>query len=303
MNYVDKLSYYFRWAFECRMMRRRLPLSGSIILTDKCNLECKHCIVSNLGYRALTLREVQRDLKTLYRRGARVLVITGGEPFLWRDDIGHKLWDVVAYAKQIGFFRTVVCTNGTIGLNSQADYLWVSIDGVPTDHDTLRKEGSFNTIIKNIMRSKHRRIYVNYTISRVNLLDLEEAVANIFRYNGIRGIFFHLFTPYVGLDDNDLTLTPADRKKAIEKIRALKKKNPMRVLNTFAGLKALYNDNWQRPTWASVVINDGELTECCCRKAIRNPRVCTNCGCTPAVETWVLQEMKPSAIIENLRFL
>ncbi len=303
MNYLDKLSYYFRWAFQCRIMRRRSPLSGSIILTDKCNLDCKHCIVSNLGYRSLTLQEVQRDLETLYRRGARVLIITGGEPFLWRDEASHTLWDVVAYAKQIGFFRTVVCTNGTIALNSQADYLWVSIDGVPSDHDILRRGGSYKTIMKNIMKSKHQRIYINYTISSINMINLEEAVANIFRYKEIRGIFFHLFTPYVGLDNNDLTLTRADRRKAIEKIRALKRKNPMRVLNTFAGLKGLYNDNWQRPTWASVVINDGELTECCCREAIRNPRVCRNCGCTPAVETWVLQEMKPSAIVENLRFL
>lgn len=303
MDYFYKTSYYFKWAFECMVRDKRIPLSGSIILTDKCNLHCKHCIVSNLGYRTLDLQDVQRDLDTLYRTGVRVLVITGGEPFLWRDSDGHTLWHVVEYAQQLGFFRTIVCTNGTIELNSQADYLWVSIDGVPSDHDSLRGSGSYRKIVNNILRSRHHRIYVNYTISNANLMKFETAIADILRYKKVKGILFHFFTPYVGLDKSDLTLTKKSKKKAIEIILAIKKRNPLRISNTFAGLRALSNDDWQRPTWGSVVINDGELTECCCRRAIQSPRVCRDCGCAPAVETWVLQKLKPTALLENLRFL
>jgi MoaA/NifB/PqqE/SkfB family radical SAM enzyme len=231
------------------------------------------------------------------------LVVTGGEPFLWRDDGGHSLRDVVGYAKQLGFFRTVICTNGTIELDSQADYLWVSIDGVPSDHDRLRGVGSYDRIVKNVLKSKHEGIYVNYTISSANLGDFEKAVADILRHKKIRGILFHLFTPYVGLENSGLALTGEDRRRAINRIRIIKRKSPLRVSNTFAGLKALSNDDWPRPTWASIVINDGELTECCCRRAIRSPRVCRDCGCTPAVETWVLEKLDATAILENLRFL
>ncbi len=292
-----------RWGFNYKIKKRRIPLSGSIILTDKCNLDCKHCIVSNLGYRSLDLRAVKRDLEILYDTGARVLVITGGEPFLWRDDAGHGLWDVVDYAKQLGFFRTVICTNGTLELNSQADYLWVSIDGVPDEHDDLRGTGSYNKIMANIMNSRHQRIYVNYTISALNQCGFEMATADILHHKKIRGMLFHLFTPYVGLENSPLTLTGEQRRVAIEKLLAIKRKSPLRVSNTYAGLKALLSDEWERPTWASVVINDGELTECCCRRMICNENVCMNCGCTPAVETWVLQELKLSALLENLRFL
>ena len=33
------------------LFKRKRPLLGSIILTDKCNLTCKHCAVSNITRR------------------------------------------------------------------------------------------------------------------------------------------------------------------------------------------------------------------------------------------------------------
>ena len=303
MNYIGKLGYYFEWAFRYKVMRRKIPLSGSIILTDRCNLNCKHCIVSNLGYRVLSFSDVKRDLDVLYNEGARILVVTGGEPFLWGDGAGQNLWHVVDYAKRLGFFRVVICTNGTVELRSRADYLWVSVDGVPSEHDNLRGSGVYNRILRNIQKSEHPRIYVNYTISRANITAFEQASVQLLQHDKIKGILYHLFTPYVGLENSDLTLSDEDKKGVIRKIIAMKKRHPLRISNTFDGLNALLGGDWERPTWASIVINDGELTQCCCRRVIRNQRVCRECGCTPAVETWVLQQMKPLAVIENLRFL
>ena len=40
---------YFAW-FGVRtiLFRQRKPILGTVILTDKCNLHCKHCSVNNL---------------------------------------------------------------------------------------------------------------------------------------------------------------------------------------------------------------------------------------------------------------
>ncbi|MCK4249997.1 radical SAM protein [candidate division WOR-3 bacterium] len=302
LNFFKKLIYYIIWMIKYLIFKQKIPLSGSIIITDKCNLHCKHCIVSNLGYKDMDFEEVKRDLKTLYDKGCRILVITGGEPFLWKDKM-YDLDDVIDYTKKLGFFRTVVCTNGTIELESKADYLWVSMDGLPEDHDNLRGNAVFQKITKNILRSTHKNIYVNFTVSKFNITNFNESIKNIFSYKKIKGILFHFFTPYIGLENTKLKLTKDERDKVINKILKIKRKHPLRISNTFAGLKALKRDNWKRPTWASVVLNQGELTICCCRKGICDEEVCKNCGCTPAVETWVLQELKPGAIIENLRFL
>lgn len=297
---LGKIIYYLSWLIKCKVKRQKIPLTSSIIITDKCNLKCKHCIVSNLGYRKLSYYEVIRDIKTLYGTGSRMLVITGGEPFLWSDR-NHTLEDVIAFVKKLGFFRIVVCTNGTFELKSNADYLWVSLDGSPEEHNQMR--GSiYDKVLNNILRSKHRNIYINFTISKININNLEKSVKNMLRYKKIKGILFHLFTPYIG-SDKSIMLDEKEREMAIKKIYKIKKAYPLRVSNTFDGIKTLRDNVWERPIWSSVVINQGQTGPCCCRKGIYNAEVCENCGCSPAVETLVLQQLRPLAIIENLRFL
>jgi MoaA/NifB/PqqE/SkfB family radical SAM enzyme len=299
---VKKIIYYLIWMLKRMMYRGKTPLSASIIITDKCNLTCKHCNVANLGYPGLSYQEISDELRTLLSTGARILVITGGEPFMWEDGC-YGLEDVITFAHTLGFYRIVVCTNGTFQLCSSADYLWVSIDGEPHDHDDIRGKDMYERIINNINNSTHRRIYVNYTVSKRNLSHIESASAEILNIPNVRGILFHLFTPYVGLASSDLRLEPHEKRLALSTINRIKWRNPIKISNTFVGLKILAVDRWIRPTWGSVVINQGDLTTCCCRRSIYDDEVCQQCGCTPAVETWVLQKMKPTAIIENLRFL
>ncbi|MFH1868146.1 MAG: radical SAM protein [Candidatus Omnitrophota bacterium] len=297
---INKISYYLNWAFQASGKRRQIPLTSSIILTDKCNLSCQHCIVSNLGYPDLSFSEVTRDIETLYKMGSRMLVITGGEPFLWHDD-KQTIEDVIDFAKKLGFFRIVVCTNGTYELKSRADYLWVSLDGFPKEHNRIRGH-IYEKVQKNIDTSQHKRIYINFTISKVNIYDLESSVEDILKRKNIRGILFHLFTPYLGLD-RDMMLSMSEKEEAINKIHKIKRRHPSRVSNTFDGIKMLKHNSWERPVSSSVVINQGKIGPCCCRKGIYDTEVCQECGCSPAVETLVLEQLKPLAIVENLRFL
>jgi MoaA/NifB/PqqE/SkfB family radical SAM enzyme len=229
-----------------------------------------------------------------------MLVITGGEPFLWRDG-SYGLNDIVRYSKSLGFFRIVVCTNGTFKLNSDADYLWVSLDGLPKEHNTIRGM-IYEKVLNNICISTHKNIYINLTISKVNLPDLESSVEDILKMKNIRGILLHLFTPYIGLDKT-IMLNKQEKKEAINKMNKIKGKHPLKVSNTFDGIKMLKKNNWKRPIQSSIVINQGEIGLCCCRKGIYDTEVCQECGCSPAVETLVLEQLKPLTILENLRFL
>lgn len=297
---IKKILYYIKWFVRCRIFGERIPLNSSIILTDKCNLHCKHCVVAHLGYNDQDFFMVQADIKKLYLAGSRVLVITGGEPFLWRDK-NFFMEDVVQYAKTLGFFRVVICTNGTFPLASKADYLWVSLDGFPKEHNLMRG-AIYSRVVHNIVTSPHKRIYINFTVSRVNADDFEKAAERMFKLKNVRGILFHLFTPYLG-SEKSLTLPAAERGEVIRKIYNIKKRHPWKVFNTFDGIKALSDDRWPRRVWGSLTINQGEMVPCCCRKGIYDGAVCKNCGCTPAVETWVLQTAKPLALLENLRFL
>lgn len=298
--YINKILFYFWWILQCKFFNRKIPLNGSIIINDKCNLHCRHCVVSNLGYKDLTFQEVKDDISTLYNFGSRMLIITGGEPFLWKDN-SYSLEDAVKYAKGIGFFRVVVCTNGTLKLACSADYLWVSLDGFVEEHNYIRGN-IYERVIKNIALSNHKNIFVNFTISKINFRNFEVAANHILKLKNVKGIFFHLFTPYIG-SDASLRLNNNERSAVLDKLCNFKKKHFLKVINTLAGIRALKNNNWEKNSWSSVTINQGELSFCCCRNGIYNEDTCNNCGCSPAVESWVLQQLDFTAIIENFRFL
>jgi len=96
----------------------RIPLSGSLEVTWRCNLSCVHCYMC--AYRRepeLSTAEIKRILDELADAGCLRLLITGGEPLL-REDF-RVLW---RYAKSKGFLLTLF-TNGTLVDSETAAFL------------------------------------------------------------------------------------------------------------------------------------------------------------------------------------
>jgi radical SAM protein with 4Fe4S-binding SPASM domain len=121
---IPKMSYaQFGERLNEQILTERIPISGSIELTFRCNLQCIHCYC-NLP---LNDREaIDKELKTdeAYRifdqmaeAGCLWLLITGGEPLLRKDFL-----DIWAYAKKKGFIPSLY-TNGTLLTPEIADAL------------------------------------------------------------------------------------------------------------------------------------------------------------------------------------
>lgn len=94
--------------------KERIPLTGSIELTYRCNLSCKHCYVNlaNNDERAIN-NELSTDqwfkiIDEIVKNGCLWLLFTGGEPFLRHDFI-----EIYLYAKSKGLIITIF-TNGTL---------------------------------------------------------------------------------------------------------------------------------------------------------------------------------------------
>jgi radical SAM protein with 4Fe4S-binding SPASM domain len=102
---------------------RRVPVNGTIEVTNRCPLTCKHCYnnlpMSDFVARAreLTLDEHKRLLDELADLGCLWLLYSGGEIFARRDFL-----DIYAYAKRKGFLITLF-TNGTLITEKIADFL------------------------------------------------------------------------------------------------------------------------------------------------------------------------------------
>ncbi len=115
-------------------------------VTSVCNARCAHCFYPiNAGKNELTLEEIDRFLATV--PPIRLLLISGGEPFLRRD-----LPEILRlYFEHCGFFSASIPTNGfspeevTRGAERICGFspdlalgVTVSIDGFREFHDRVR---------------------------------------------------------------------------------------------------------------------------------------------------------------------
>ena len=108
---------------------------GTIILTDKCNLQCRHCSVNNITAVLYPYAQIREEMKQLYDMGVRILFFCGGETFLWHDG-DRSLRELVIEAKKMGFLIVNVVTNGTFPLElPEADLILLSLDGDRERHN------------------------------------------------------------------------------------------------------------------------------------------------------------------------
>jgi radical SAM protein with 4Fe4S-binding SPASM domain len=92
----------------------RIPISGSIELTKRCNLRCMHCylgpqeIYHKNRHEELTTTQIFSILDQITEAGCMYLLITGGDPMMRKD-----FAEIYTYAKRDGLLITVF-TNGTL---------------------------------------------------------------------------------------------------------------------------------------------------------------------------------------------
>ena len=90
------------------LLRKKEPILGTVILTDKCNLHCKHCSVNNITAVVHPFEQIRREMQQLYDMGVRILFFCGGETFLWRD--GERTLSAAARISPSGEFSRSVST-------------------------------------------------------------------------------------------------------------------------------------------------------------------------------------------------
>ncbi|MCK5345629.1 MAG: hypothetical protein KAR20_19600, partial [Candidatus Heimdallarchaeota archaeon] len=112
----------------------------------------------------------------------------------------------------------------------------------------------------------------------------------------VRGVFFYFHTPYYGYDD--LYLSPTERRKIILELLQYKKK--FNILNSKAGLKSAIRNNWKRPLDICHVYEKGKIYKCC--RFPDNPDLCLNCGYLSYAEIQQALRLKPSALLNALKY-
>lgn len=276
------------------LFHRRDPIVGSLIVTDRCNLACRHCAVANLRRVDYPFESLQRDLRRLHAEGVRILLLYGGEPLLWHDGT-LTLPDVIAEARSTGFGWVGVVTNGTRGVDlPEADLVLVSLDGTREHHDAIRGR-THDRVLAGIEAATTTNLCLYMAVNKVNVDDVEY-VAQLASLPAVRGVAYNVHTPYPGTEA--LTLDPEQRREVCERIAALIR-GGYPVVNLASALPRIADRSAPRPCPQCVVVEDGE--QWTCGRCIEIPGLCEQCGFFFAAELSLLFRGDPAVVAEVVR--
>lgn len=270
-----KLSSFFHFAsFGIRtiLFREKKPILGTIIVTDKCNLSCKHCSVNNITAVVHPYTQMRKEMQELYDMGVRILFFCGGETFLWKD--GDKtIRDLVVEAKEMGFLIVNVVTNGTYPIDlPEADLILLSLDGDKERHNIIRGD-TYDTIMENIAHATADNICFYMAVNQIN----KEQIAHVCRTardtKNVRAVSFNFHTPYP--DTKELALSVEEKTKCCETIAEMMKEGAP-VFNLKSAFPYLIHNNFPTPCYQCVVMENGKLS--ICGRCIDVPGLCEKCG-------------------------
>ena len=277
------------------LFRGKKPILGTVIVTDKCNLHCKHCSVNNITAVVHPYDQIMDEMRTLYDMGVRILFFCGGETFLWRD--GERgLRDLVIEAKRMGFLIVNVVTNGTYPIDlPEADLILLSLDGDRERHNAIRGD-TYDTIMKNIANATADNICFYMAINQINK-DAVRHVCEVARdTKNVRAVSFNFHTPYP--DTTELALSCEDKQKCCDDIRDMMKQGAP-VFNLKSAFPYLIDNKFPTPCHQCVVMENGKLSVC--GRCIDVPGLCEKCGYFFVAEYTLLFRGNVKIIFEMLK--
>lgn len=264
--------YFARFGLRAILLRKQEPILGSIILTDKCNLQCRHCSVNNITAVIYPYRQIQSEMRRLYEMGVRILFFCGGETFLWEDS-GKTLGDLVAEAKGMGFLIVNVVTNGTFPLDlPEADLILLSLDGDRERHNAIRGD-TYDLIFENIRRAPADNICFYMAVNQINKGAIREVCRAARDTEHVQAVSFNFHTPYP--DTQALALSREEKAACCQVISEMMDQGAP-VFNLKSAFPYLIQNSFPTPCRQCVVMENGVLSTC--GRCIQIPGLCERCG-------------------------
>lgn len=205
-------------------------------LTERCNLQCRHCYQSARRPMEMTADEVKQQIDGAtdmfkaweWEHGISVspsIHFTGGEPFLYEG-----VWEVIEHCRNSGY-ETAIMTNGSLIRRKDAQRAFslgisdiqISLEGPAELHDAIRGRGSFALAARGVDRlvSEGNRVSANTTLSRLNV-DMIGETARIAKNLGFSKIGFSRVVPCgAGGSLIDSLLAPGELKTAYQEAMSL----------------------------------------------------------------------------------
>jgi len=160
--------------------------------TNKCDMNCFGCFgaISPIE-EEMGLKEIHTVFYKLYKAGARMATLTGGEPLIKKETV-----KTIKFLDELGF-RINLSTNGTFLMNNYSEiknHVWkisLSLDGSDKEKNELvgRREYHFENIV-NILKffkdnPPNHLVKVGTVVSKLNILDVQNIGNILFNNNNL----------------------------------------------------------------------------------------------------------------------
>lgn len=157
------------------------PTKVFLMITDYCNIHCKHCSVESDSSKNnyLSISDINSLLQQFRYLGVFEIAINGGEP-MYHPDFFH----IVRSVKSNGFLLNL----NTSGIYTKdkaeklavadIDKIKVSLDGLKDKNDNMRGLGTFDIAMRTIkiLIEKNKSVRINYTLTAENMRDCIDTV-------------------------------------------------------------------------------------------------------------------------------
>ena len=292
---LSSFLYFTYFGIKTILFKKREPILGTVIVTDRCNLHCKHCSVNNITAVMHPYDQIKKEMQLLYDMGVRILFFCGGETFLWKDK-DHNLRNLVIEAKQMGFLIVNVVTNGTFPIDlPEANLILLSLDGDKQRHNEIRGN-TYDIIMNNIHNATADNICLYMAINKINKDYIRDVCLTARNTKNIRAVSFNFHTPYP--DTKELALTKEEKAACCEIISQMMKEGAP-IFNLKNAFPYLIENQFPTPCHQCVVIENGKLSTC--GRCIEIPGLCEQCGYFFVAEYTLLFHGNLKIIFEMLR--
>lgn len=292
---ISSFLYFMKFGIKTVLFKQKKPILGTIILTDKCNLSCKHCSVNNITSVIHPYEQVKAEMRTLYDMGVRILFFCGGETFMWADK-GKTLRDLVKEAKVMGFLIVNTVTNGTFELDlPEADLILLSLDGDEEKHNEIRGD-TYSKIMDNIKRSTSNNICFYMAVNQINKDKIKDVCMLAKEIENVKAVSFNFHTPYP--NTSELTLSRVEKKHCCDEIIKMMDQGAP-VFNLKSAFPYIIDNNFPTPCYQCVVIENGKIS--ICGRCIEEDGLCDSCGYFFVAEYTLLFKGNLKLILEMLK--
>lgn len=194
-NQIDSLGKYLLTRAMFLTVGFPKDAFGSVDLTNRCNLRCKHCYF----FEQDNPEEFSDEqwLAKLHEMGTgwkktRSVTWIGGEPLLRKE--------LIEKAKHY-FAHNLIVTNGLIQLPDWPDvHFHISLDGDQESHEKMRNQKGIYEKIKRHADRPDLNVVMAYCITSLNIQHIEKVLEE-WHPVGIKGFLFSFYTPIESIQD------------------------------------------------------------------------------------------------------